>query len=363
VKSKSQTVTLAGERFESLQALRAIAAVAVLIFHLRFVELRYLEGHALLDWLGRNADAGVDLFFVLSGFVMASISRGKGSGPSAARDFLTQRAWRVVPLYWMFTTLVVLLMSVAPAMVNSSYADQSIAASYLLIPHQQLPVLAVGWTLVHEAYFYLVFSLALALAYGTRQRLSLFAMAWGSLVGFGYWQGFDEGAPTASVVFSPLTFEFLAGVLTGLHWRRIPPRFGSLLFITGLGVLLLAAALLPPSDSEFNAPLRRVIHLGLGSALLIAGSALLETSGHRPNRLLIELGDASYSLYLSHIFVISAIGRMWGHFLPSAHWLNHGFFLLFTVFVACLSGNLIHKRIERPLLDLRYRWKAAGTFR
>jgi len=79
-------------RFLSLQVLRGVAALAVVVFHLRGVEIKYLPGEAILDGIGRYADAGVDLFFVLSGFVMTTLTAGREGGIAAAGTFLARRA-------------------------------------------------------------------------------------------------------------------------------------------------------------------------------------------------------------------------------------------------------------------------------
>ena len=139
------------QRLASLPALRGIAALAVVIFHLRSVELKYLDGPSVLDSIGRYADAGVDLFCVLSGFVMTTICAGRYTRKGKGWLFFVKHAGRVLPLYWLFTTIIVVLMVTAASMVNTSYAEQSTLASYFLIPHSQLPLLTVGWTLVHEA--------------------------------------------------------------------------------------------------------------------------------------------------------------------------------------------------------------------
>lgn len=217
----------------------------MVLFHIRIVELKYLQGTAFLDAIARY-DAGVDVFFVLSGFVMTTITAGRYTGAASAGQFLAKRAWRVYPLYWIFTTVVVVLMAVMPSMVNSSYQDQSILASYLLIPHSQMPILTVGWT-----------------------RISCF---------------------------------------------------------------------------------------GSAATLLIAGAVMLDAQGrlHVPTWL-SRLGDSSYSLYLSHVFVISAAGRVWGMLFTSPIWANHVAFVVVTTLIACAIGHLVHLLLERPLLALQHR--------
>ncbi|HDS1039211.1 TPA: acyltransferase [Stenotrophomonas maltophilia] len=338
-------------RYQSLQVLRGIAALAVVVFHLRGVEVKYLPGAGILDGIGRYADAGVDLFFVLSGFVMTTITAGREGGMAAAGSFLARRAWRVLPPYWIFTTVVVVLMALVPSMVNSSYHDQSILASYLLIPHQQLPVLTVGWTLVHEAYFYLVFAVAIAVV--PARALTVFLLGWAALIGTAHMLAPAATSPAHVLAINPLTFEFIAGALLGLHWRSIPRGLGWPLAIGGAALAVAAASLLPTEGPSVMPVWTRVSLFGTASTLLVAGAVLIEASTRRtPPRGLIILGDTSYALYLSHIFVISIAGRVWSMLLPSGAWWNHGLFVAATLLACCVTGYLVHRLVEQPLLLL-----------
>lgn len=339
------------QRLASLQALRGIAALAVVIFHLRGVELKYLGGAPVLDGLGRYADAGVDLFFVLSGFVMTTISAGRYTQPGAGSRFLAKRAWRVLPLYWVFTTLVVILMGIVPSMVNSSYAGQSALASYFLIPHEQMPLLTVGWTLVHEAYFYLVFAALLAVI--PERLIPACLVVWAVLIGAAGWMPTGAASPAHYLVTNPLTFEFIGGALLGLYWRRVPAWMAVPLMAGGIGLAIAAAVLLPAAGPSTVSVWTRVALFGTAGGLLVAGTVRFESIGrlHVP-ALLVKMGDYSYSLYLSHVFVISAAGRAWAMYdsAPSAagHWL----FVGTTVVACCAVAYAVHRWLERPLLAL-----------
>ncbi len=346
------------ERYYSLQILRGLAAMAVVAFHLRGVEIKYLPGPALLDGIARYADAGVDLFFVLSGFVMTSITAGGRRGPVAAGVFLARRAWRVLPPYWVFTTLVVALMAIAPSMVNSSYSGQSVVASYLLLPHEQLPVLTVGWTLVHEAYFYLVFSLIIALA----PRLTGALLAWVAAISVFHIVLPPATKPAQLLVVNPLTYEFIAGALLGIHWRSIPGWCGPPLVVLGIGIAVASACALPTEGPSELPVWTRAGLFGSAAAALVAGAVVLESRYHPAfPGMLIRLGDWSYALYLSHVFVISAAGRIWMALLPSTAWWNHAGFVLVSSLASCAVAGLVHRLLEQPLLALPGRvatWRA-----
>lgn len=349
-------------RMDSLQCLRGVAALAVVLFHLRGVEIKYLQGPAVLDAIARYADAGVDLFFVVSGFVMTTVSAGRYTRDGATSQFLVKRAWRVLPLYWIFTTLVVVLMALFPTMVNTSYADQSVLASYLLIPHAQLPVLTVGWTLVHEAYFYLVF--ASAIAFVPERFVPVFLLAWAAAVGVAPWLAEGPATPAHNLVTNPLTYEFIAGAMLGLYWQRIPSWLALPLIITGAAVAVAAAVALPEAGPASMSVHTRVALFGTASVLILAGCVGLEAQNRMRMPLwLTRLGDSSYSLYLTHIFVISAIGRIWTMFLPSSGWVWHVAFVAIATLACCITGSVVHARLERPLLALPSRWRAGRNQR
>lgn len=340
---------MAQNRFESLQALRAIAALAVVVFHIRVVELKFLPGDAIIDALARYMDAGVDLFFVLSGFVMTTITAGRYGRPGAAPDFLVRRAWRVLPIYWIFTSLLVAKIAISPGLAASGYTEQNVIASYLLIPQAGLPVLAVGWTLIHEGYFYLVFGAAIAFV--PERLVPLYLLAWGAAVALGHWA--LEASPATALVTNPLTYEFIAGALLGLYWRRMPTWLGLPLLLAGAVLAVAAAVLLPTEGPAHMSTWTRVSVFGLAAWLLVAGAVVLESHGRLPvPRWLSTLGDASYSLYLSHIFVIFPVGRLWAGLVPSTSGANHAAFVLAATIACCLVALAAYRWIERPLLAL-----------
>lgn len=342
---------------KNLQLLRAVAALMVVLFHLRGIELQYGQGPALLDVPARYADAGVDLFFVLSGCVMGTLLAARPAGSNAALGFLARRAWRVLPPYWIYTTVVVVLMLLLPGQVNSSYADQSILASYLLWPHDQLPVLMVGWTLVHEAYFYLVVSVIIAFV--PLHLVTRILLLWAAII-----LGCTLAAPPPSdaglrLVTNPLTLEFIAGALLGLHRRAVPTAAGMPLLVSGTTVLLAAMGFMPEEGPGAMSPAVRAAVFGTASLAILAGAVLLENkrgSVSIVRRVMEHIGDSSYSLYLSHIFVISALGRLWNATGMVHTPAQHAVFLVFSVLACCLCGWLSWIWLERPLLALGQRF-------
>lgn len=339
--------------FHSVQALRAIAALLVVLFHLQIVEQKYSAASPVIPALTRFANSGVDLFFVLSGFVMTTIAAGSYGSPRNAGQFLIRRGWRLLPLYWLYTTVVVVLMLVAPGMANSSYQDQSVIASYLLWPQPQLPLLTVGWTLIHEMFFYLV--MAAMIAFARESRLPWLLLGWAVItLGAHHLLG-AAAAPWQRIASSPLTLEFIAGALVGLYWNRLPARLA--LPVAGIGAAGFVGTMLALAYVDAQIPSASVHALGFGlpAALLTLGLARWERAA-APSlpRPLLLIGDSSYSLYLSHVFVISAMGRLWQKSgLNTSGW-QSCVFVLVTV-LACIAAGLVSWRMfERPLQQVPF---------
>lgn len=198
----------------TIQAARGFAANLVVLSHLSIVEAKYTAGDILPAFTFYGI-AGVDLFFVLSGFIMVAVA-GHYTGPI---DFLWRRATRIYQTYWLISLPVLALAIVAPTFVNSSIQTPiSLWRSFFLIPDRTLPLLAVGWTLVHEMYFYLVFSIFLAL----HIPILVGIIGWGVILLVIAATIPDQVAvfPVLRVATSPLTVEFMMGAIVGILWMR-----------------------------------------------------------------------------------------------------------------------------------------------
>jgi len=336
-------------KFNSIQALRAIAANLVLLAHLSVIETKYGHGVAVLpDWIGFGGAAGVNLFFVISGFVMALVSRG-----ARAHDFLGARVIRIYPIYWFYTSLVLVVFLLRPEMVNQSFAHPpSVWKSYLLWPEDVLPLLAVGWTLIHEMYFYLVLALLIALAVPLRAALP----AW-ALVVLAVPLLADVTSPLAAIVFHPMTLEFIAGAAVGLAVLNGATWGGRLSVLAGLVLLALGYFFYGRGPAIADDSWARVIYLGLPFIPIVYGVAAMERQGRWPQlRGLATLGDASYSTYLSHVLVVSLLGRLFIA-LPWHTIASEIAFLVVCVVAANGVGVLSFTWLEAPTLRfLRSRW-------
>lgn len=346
--------------FASLQVLRAAAALLVVLFHLRIVEGKLGAEAMVLPSMLRFADGGVDLFFVISGFVMSLITSGQFRSPINAARFLSRRLWRVVPLYWLYTTAVLVLMALLPGAVNTAYTDQSAWASYLLWPQSQLPLLTVGWTLIHEMYFYLAITVAIAVV-GERSFL-WFLLAWGLLVAGAQPSWESVQAPWTQVALNAMTLEFIAGALLGRYWRGVPEVLTKLSLPLGvigfIGAVMFLDRLAGPSGTLPSPyPILRALLFGPASVLLVLGTVAWERRHpHTLPRFLVLLGDSSYSLYLSHVFTLSAIGRLWQMLGPTSSPWHHALFAGTAVAASIAVGLVSYSMLERPLLHRARTW-------
>ncbi|MGB9364634.1 MAG: acyltransferase [Xanthobacteraceae bacterium] len=281
----------------SIQVLRAVAAIGVLTLHAATEKVAFLGG---APGPGNNfllGAAGVDLFFVISGFVMVYSSEslfGRRDGP---QRFFLRRLARIAPLYWAVTVAIILyIYAVHGAKLWEIYSPASLVASFLFWPYPRLdglafPVHLLGWTLNYEMFFYAVFAFAILLP--RRIAVTTVCVVFGVLVTVGRYH-------TLPLPFSfwanAIILEFCYGMLIALAYRegvRLPPAVAWALGIAAVAGY--AAAAVPTSEW-------RVLFWGLPGAALVTACALSSTTWHPgpAGRFFGLLGDASYSLYLVH---------------------------------------------------------------
>lgn len=342
-------------RIAGIQVLRGLAAVMVLFYHLMFSEqLMSAPEDCLLSPLLKTGAAGVDLFFVISGFIMVTVTRNKFGTGGAVPEFLYSRLSRVYPIYWLFTLAIIALGVIKPSLLNIPIGSAwKILQSFLLYPQEHFPILKVGWTLVHEIYFYLVFALFL---FWPPRFLRPGLGAWTLVIlaaSVLLWKQPPPPAGVLDILINPLTLEFVLGCLIALLVEKSCPLPGWISL--GAGLLGLAAASsLSGRIIPFLAPLNenwlRVGAYGLPCFLIVYGMVCLEKKqGKVPLSRLQPLGDASYSLYLIHLFVLSAMVKLWS-LVPWHNAITQSFWLAAMVAASIVAGLLIHRFIEKPLL-------------
>jgi exopolysaccharide production protein ExoZ len=300
--------------------------------------------------------AGVEFFFVLSGFIIAHVHARDVGRPDRLRRYLARRFDRVYPLYWLVLTGVVALTLLGPNIPSLRHVDAAvIARSYLLIGGDSHDgVLTVSWTLFHEILFYAAFATAIV---GRRAGLVVGAL-WLAAISLGATVGFDA---VPAYVTSPLNLLFALGVLTQIAVRQRRIRRPMLWIVVGLLAFVALAAEEALADG-LGETLRNLLY-GVASAVALAGIVTRERE-HRfsiPAALSV-LGAASYSIYLVHYPALSIVARVLQHAgLIAAVPENIGFVLLCGAVVSL--GVAVHYGVERPLLAGLRQWRAERDLR
>lgn len=349
-----------GNRLYSLQVLRFFAAFMVLFVHVQHEALSFgfantssLSFLEIVTW-----GSGVDIFFVISGFIMYYVS-AKAFGVSGAQGrFFTRRIIRLVPLYWLFTSAMLVAMAIFPRQIaHDTFVPAHIVASYLFVPWLDAsglahPVLGLGWTLNYEMYFYLVFSFALLLP----RRRGIWALV-GVLVvlaALNPWVG--NGFTQLKFWTDPIILEFVCGIGIAalmLNGLRLSSSMNRLLI--GVGAIGLVVGPYVPFPGAYA----RLVMTGLPAALIVAGCVFGSfAASSRVGRALVLGGDASFALYLSHPFSINIIVLVWQRLGLHAPWL----FMLTGIIAAIAGAILVHLLIEKPVTSWLNGWFAARPY-
>ncbi len=286
----------------NLQVLRAIAALLVFFHHFIpvigrvFPDIKKYEGGA----------SGVDIFFVLSGFIMVVTTYNKDVDPF---KFLMNRIVRVAPIYWMMTLLIVFIFMFGARPLGVMELQPSyVWKSLFFIPFERAgfwePVLSVGWTLNYEMFFYFVFSI-LILIRNSQLRVAVLVFLLFSFVASGLMFPLGEYLKYYS---SPVILDFAFGAAFGAFFCglrndsiSVGPRGAWLLIAMGVVVIIGTSS----GFSLYNNNILRPMTWGIAGMLLVSGCVFLERNGYvAKNGFLLSLGNASYSIYLVHNLMI-----------------------------------------------------------
>jgi peptidoglycan/LPS O-acetylase OafA/YrhL len=259
--------------------------------------------------------------------------------------FLRHRAVRIVPLYWLLTSLKVAAVILLPAFVVRTSVDPAfVARSYLFLPvvdgagHFR-PVIPVGWTLTYEFLFYLFFAAALAIRVNVLRVVvpGLGLVAALALARTDAW-------PPWTILFDTIVIEFVFGVALGkltLKGYCLPPAIAAGFVLAGFAAILT----LPLGPENL-----RTLTWGLPAFAVVAGAVSLEPIvAHALPRWSLALGDASYSIYLSHGFVLPALMLLMSRAVSSSLWAE-GLTIVLCVSVSTMAGWIVFILIEGPML-------------
>lgn len=332
-------------RLDALQGLRGCAALLVVVGH----SLAIFRGATSAEATNAPADVfgslGVNAFFVVSGFLMVYVHGRDFGQPRATTKFYARRIARIVPLYWAVTILYG-----AKQMYFGQASAWDTIRSLLFIPYQTdsglwRPVLGQGWTLNYEMAFYLVFGLALFFARGTWVIFGVF-----SVLVLLNTAGIFNPQNLFAFWSHPIVLYFLAGVAIGLLRARTSrgPSF-AVAFCGALVILILTTVL---SDLWEGSSVAVAIAVPIAAVTAVAATAFAREDSRKSavRRLAKRIGDASYSIYLTHTFVIAPAAKIGvAKIFPD---MPITVFTLLMLPTTALAGYCVFRFVERPLINL-----------
>jgi peptidoglycan/LPS O-acetylase OafA/YrhL len=314
-----------------VQLLRFIAAALVVLSHLR-------GDYKLVPY----GDFGVDIFFVISGFIIYHVTRGD------TEHFFTKRLIRIVPLYWLGTMVLATVALVAPSILNDVEFDLvRVATSLFFIPywtdaHSFHPILLLGWTLNYELLFYFLFYLAMRISHRHR-----FLVCSGLLVILAL--SHPTATPNSAHFFwsGSYIIEFIYGMAIAVVVERTQfLRLARMPLALAAVAMALYCYLLYPSTGYLDGSSQRFLMIGVPSALLVLLVLSCEQSVRRlpsvVTRFISFLGDLSFATYIFHAYIMGVLKRLIG--------LEMNIYLYAAIVFACttLVATSIFFIVEKP---------------
>jgi peptidoglycan/LPS O-acetylase OafA/YrhL len=303
---------------------------------------------------------GVDIFFVISGFIITFIAH-KYTGFNSGAEFLVKRFIRINPIYYFASILFLIPYILRQESIQTQRLLSQLSDTILILPIENrsqdyIPLLMVGWTLGFEWLFYLIF-ITLIFLRVRRKSLSLFIIIT-SLVILGRVFLFQDYR--LSFVTNPIMLEFLSGVIicrVYLHFK-ISKSMAYFLVLSGISAYLYSIFFGFGEVSEAGYTLSGELSLprfflwGIPSSALVAGCVFLEKNHLHlrlwNNRSGLLLGDASYSIYLIHLTIFGILNILYGKI---GFLLNPDLCVFLQMSIAAIAGILFYKALEKPILN------------
>lgn len=340
-------------KLDTLQAFRCIGLTGVVIGHMTFAEEKY-SGATLLPLAMKDFNQlFIDWFFVVSGFIMVMVSRGRFQAPREILKFAYARLARIYPPYWVYFFITLAVFLAIPEWVNSGYTEPNLWKSFLLIPDKTLPLVMVAWSLIFEMWFYLVFT---SFMLCRERHLPWLLAGWACLIiCANLILELSSLSPALRIALHPFAIEFVMGGFIALFYfsplsEHVSNRMAvaMLLFVPLIGVPVGYSFGLFRGDG-----LIRVFSLGCLFGMLTIGATLLERREKLSvPSLMVAIGDSSYSTYLAHLLVIGVVGKLWVLLgLSASNLINNLAFLLIMFLAVMIYGLVAFRLIEEPLMN------------
>ncbi len=341
----------AQKNLQFIQLLRGIACILVALMH---VTVTFSQTYHLpfLGNIFKFGGAGVDIFFVLSGFIITYSNKQYITKATSIGKFFKKRMIRIFPIYWIIISLLLVFQLLLPSFYRTYFqlTAANIFNTYFLLPNHDM-INGVSWSLTNEMFFYILFMLALLIPSKKFILLLLFVYLAFLIVlpAIPITTTNINNGFTQLLIF-PMNIEFLLGVLVVFLLEKFPQKWCFLFLVTGVGCFIFSAAFYTEILQFLTGGYRRAIMFGFPSFLIILSLVKYElTANIKVHNLFLKIGDASYSIYLFHLPVVVAFFKIMVK-LPVTNQLllvllNGG--LLCAI---CFAGILIYKKIESPLI-------------
>jgi exopolysaccharide production protein ExoZ len=338
---------------DSVQMLRGVAALLVAFAHLHAIEAK-LGGSIIFGQWSLGGFAGVDIFFVISGFVMYWTNQNNLGNAVTVPRFWVLRLVRIYPIWLLICGAIYGVYLVHPDWVYQSHqSNPDILKSFLLLPQKELPLHAVGWTLTHELWFYLVFGVVIFLP---KKYFAHAIVLWAAIIIFATITGFAPTSPELLLFTNPLGLEFIAGILAAFLCKKIPDQLAKGILIIGVISFVLAMFAHATNANIFFAQYApRVYTFAIPSFLIILGLAKSEQLGMRIPNPFIKLGDWSYALYLIHVPVFALTGRIFARFSKPNSVFDNLIFCAIALIGAIIAAAILHIAFEKPIMKMAHK--------
>lgn len=331
-------------KLSGVEASRGVAAVLVVLYHAAL----HIEAHVggrIAYGIAHFGHAGVDFFFVLSGFIISFVHHRDIGKPRRLAHYAQRRFTRVFPFYWI--VLVYYLADQALFHRDELPGAADMVFNFLLLPHAREPIVGGAWTLVFEVLFYMVIAVAIC----SRRLGALLLVAWALIIALGA-SGYEWGAGLSllSALSAPFCLEFFLGIGAAyvLLTRKVPHSgVIALAGIVAFGLAGIAEVVGALNGFGWTA---RVVYGGC-SVLIVLGLVERERLGRiKVPRVMALLGQASYSVYLVHLIAIGIAFKYLARlivFTTTWSWVLWLSLSAFAVFVGVLASMWL----ERPSIN------------
>lgn len=322
-------------QFASLEYLRILASLMIIVFHAHSISQKHATQQGIVYFdLPILWNCCIELFFVMSGFLMIHMSRNLFGSPAGVRNFFLRRVTRTPPLYWIYTIGIAALFIAVPGLSAGGPMDlKTILGSLLFIPMERAPVITIGWTLNYEVFFYTIIAFSIFLPYQAGWKAAVAVIV--ALVATGYGLGLTS-APWSTWT-NPINLNFVIGILVAVAYYA-----GFTLTRAGRWIAaVIGIALVLSLRRLVDGDLLRVVTMGLGIGCVIAAATLSDKqwSLGRFHSIAHELSNQTYTMYLAHILILKFLEVI--------------YFRLFTGFTSDVGyivfGTALVVMVSRPL--------------